>query len=255
MNKSNNFKNLQRKRLYEEVVASIKQAIFSGEYCVGDKLPSENELAGLFHVSRPVVREAIRYLEITGLLTVRQGATGGAFVSGINSRVLQENVKDLLTLGHVSVGQLTEMRTHIDPEIARLTALRAEAQDLKELEQSVALSKNINSETGFLDHVENNARFHRLLGRASHNLFYAIIEDVIMDFTVKFIRTVQLEHEVLHDPDDHEDIFQAVLDRDPDRAAAITREHIEKIGSQMRALEEVFLELSGQKEAASLQYS
>ena len=72
-----------------------------------------------------------------------------------------------------------------------------------------------------------------------------------MDFTVKFIQTVQLEHEVLHDPDDHEDIFQAVLDRDPDRAAAITREHIEKIGSQMRALEEVFLELSGQKAAAS----
>ena len=251
MNKSNNFRNLQRKRLYEEVVASIKQAIFSGEYRVGDKLPSENELAGLFHVSRPVVREAIRYLEITGLLTVRLGATGGAFVSGINSRVLQENVKDLLTLGHVSVGQLTEMRTHIDPEIARLTALRAEAEDLKELARSVALSKSINSETGFLDHVENNARFHRLLGRASHNLFYAIIEDVIMDFTVKFIQTVQLEHEVLHDPDDHEDIFQAVLDRDPDRAAAITREHIEKIGSQMRALEEVFLELSGQKEAAS----
>ncbi len=251
MNKPNNFKNLQRKRLYEEVVASIKQAIFSGEYRVGDKLPSENELAGLFHVSRPVVREAIRYLEITGLLTVRQGATGGAFVSGITSRVLQENVKDLLTLGHVSVGQLTEMRTHIDPEIARLTALRAEAEDLKELARSVALSKSINSETGFLDHVENNARFHRLLGRASHNLFYAIIEDVIMDFTVKFIQTVQLEHEVLHDPDDHEDIFQAVLDRDPDRAAAITREHIEKIGSQMRALEEVFLELSGQKAAAS----
>ena len=252
MNKLNNFKNLQRKRLYEEVVASIKQAIFSGEYRVGDKLPSENEMAGLFHVSRPVVREAIRYLEITGLLTVRQGATGGAFVSSINSRVLQENVKDLLTLGQVSVGQLTEMRTHIDPEIARLSALRAEAEDLKELARSVALSKSINSETGFLDHVENNARFHRLLGRASNNLFYAIIEDVIMDFTVKFIQTVQLEHKVLHDPDDHENIFQAVLDRDPDRATAITREHIEKIGSQMRALEEVFLKLSGQKAAAGL---
>ena len=120
------------------------------------------------------------------------------------------------------------------------------------MERSVVLSKSINSQTCFLDHVENNAHFHRLLGRASHNLFYAIIEDVIMDFTVKFIQTVQLAHEVLHDPDDHRDIFQAVLDRDPDRAAAITREHIEKIGSQMRALEEVFLELSGQKAAASL---
>lgn len=251
MNTSGSFKSLQRKRLNEEVVSSIKQSIFSGEYHVGDKLPSETELARLFQVSRPVVREAIRYLEITGLLTIRQGATGGAFVSGINSRVLQENVKDLLTLGNVSVGQLTETRTHIDPEVARLAALRAEPEDLKQLERSVALSKSLDPKVGFLEHVENNARFHRLLGYASHNLFYAIVEDVIMDFTVEFIQTVQLKHNILHNPDDHEDIFQAVLNRDPDRATVLTREHIEKIGSQMRSLEEVFLELTSQKTTAS----
>jgi GntR family transcriptional repressor for pyruvate dehydrogenase complex len=252
MNKSHNFKSLQRKRLFEEVAASIKQAIFSGVYPVGDKLPSETELAGLFQVSRPVIREAIRYLEITGLLTVRQGATGGAFVSGIDSRVLQENVRDLLTLGQVSVSQLTEVRTLVDPEIARLAVLRAEAKDLQKLEQSVAFSKSLDPEIAFQDQVENNAHFHRLLGRASHNLFHAIIEDVIMDFTVEFILTVQVEHEILHNPDDHDDIFQAVLDRDPDRAAAVTQQHIEKIGSQMKALEDVFLKLSGQKEPANL---
>lgn len=251
MNKSHSFKSLQRKRLYEEVAASIKRAIFAGDYRVDDKLPSEKELAELFQVSRGVVREAVRYLEITGLLTVRQGATGGAFVSGINHRVLKENVVDLLTLGKVSVGQLTEMRTLIDPEIARLAAMRVEAEDLRKLEQSVALSKNPSPEIGFLDQVENNARFHRLLGRASRNLFYAIIEDIIMDFTVAFIQTVQPEHEILHEPGDHEDILQAVLNREPDRAAEITRKHIKKIGSQMQALEEVFLKLSGQKAAAN----
>jgi GntR family transcriptional repressor for pyruvate dehydrogenase complex len=255
MNKKYNFRSLQRKRLYEEVAASIKQAIFSGVYRVGDKLPSETELAGMFQVSRPVVREAIRYLEITGLLIVRQGATGGAFVSGINSRVLKENVLDLLSLRKVSVGQLTEVRTLIDPEVARLAALRAEAEDLEELRRSVAISQSLDRKIDFLDHVENNARFHRLLGRASHNLFYAIIVDVIMDFTVEFIQTVQLEHEVLHNPDDHEDILKAVLDQNADRAAAITRKHIEIIGSQMKALEEVFLKLSDQKTTASSQYS
>ena len=255
MNKSHNFKSLQRKRLFEEVAASIRQAIFSGVYPVGDRLPSENQLAKLFEVSRPVVREAIRYLEITGLVTVRQGATGGAFVSGINSRILKENVKDLLTFGQVSVSQLTEVRTLFDPEIAQLAAIRADAKDLQKLKQSVALSKSLNPDISFQDHVANNARFHRLLGRASHNLFHTIIEDVIMDFTVEFILTVQVAHEILHNPDDHEAIFQAVLDRDSDRAAAITRKHIEKIGSQMKALEEVFLELSGQKTALASHYS
>jgi DNA-binding FadR family transcriptional regulator len=244
MSKLKNFKSLQRKRLYEEVAASIKKAIFAGEYRVGDKLPSENELAELFQVSRPVVREAIRYLEIIGLLTIRQGATGGAFVSSINSRLLKDNVMDLLTLGHMSVGQLTEMRAHIDPEIARLAALRAEAEDLRELERSVAISQSLDPEIDFLEQVKNNARFHRLLAHATRNLFYAIIEDVIMDFTVEFIQTVQMEQKILHETGEHEDILQAVLDRDPDRAAAITRQHIEKIGSQMKAMEDIFLKLS-----------
>ena len=251
MNKFKNFKSLQRKRLYEEMAASIKQAIFAGEYQVGDKLPSEHELAELFGVSRPVVREAVRYLEITGLVKVRQGATGGAFVSGINSRVLKENVMDLLTLGQVSVGQLSEMRAHIDPEIARLATMRAEAGDIQKLETSVALSKSSDAEFDFMDQVKNNARFHRLLGRASRNLFYAIIEDIIMDFTVEFIQTVQMEHEILHEPDDHEDILRAVLNREPEKAAAITREHIKKISSQMKALEEAFLKLSAQKIAVN----
>lgn len=251
MNKFRNFRSLQRKRLFEEVAASIKQTIFTSEYEEGDKLPSEHELAELFGVSRPVAREAVRYLEITGLVKVRQGAKGGAFVSGINSRVLKENVMDLLTLGQVSVGQLSEMRAHIDPEIARLSAMRAEAGDIQELETSVALSKSPGAEFDFMDQVKNNARFHRLLGRASRNLFYAIIEDIIMDFTVEFIQTVQMEHEILHDPDDHEDILRAVLNREPEQAAAITREHIEKIGSQMKALEAAFLKLSAQKIAVN----
>jgi DNA-binding FadR family transcriptional regulator len=244
-----NFKSLYRKRLYEEVAGSIKQAIFAGEYSVGDKLPSETELAKIFHVSRPVVREAIRYLEVTGLLKVRQGATGGAFVSAINSQLLQENVKDLLTLGQVSVGQLTEIRAYIDPEIARLAALRAEAKELELLERAVLLSKSLDPKTDFLESVENNARFHRLLGASSHNLFYSIIEDIIMDFTVEFIQTVQQEHEILHDPEEHVHIFEAVRSGEADRAEILTRAHIGKIGSQMSALEEVFLELSRQKAA------
>ncbi|MBI5570171.1 MAG: FadR family transcriptional regulator [Desulfomonile tiedjei] len=244
MKNEHNFKSLQRGRLYEEMAGSLKQAIFGGEYRVGDKLPSESELAELFGVSRPVAREAIRYLEITGLVTVRQGATGGAFVAGINSSVLKGNVMDLLTMGQVSVGQLTEMRAHIEPEIARLAALRAGAEDVRELEESVQSSISPAPESSFLNQVENNARFHRLLGRASRNLFYAIIEDILMDFTVEFIRTVPRDQGLLHNPDEHKDLLQAIKNREPERAEAITREHIAKIGSQMQDLEGLFLELT-----------
>ncbi len=245
------FKRLQRKRLFEEVAQSLKRAIFSGVYPIGERLPSENELTRIFGVSRPVVREAIRYLEITGLLTIRQGATGGAFVSGINSRVLKDNLKDLLILRQVSVEQLTEVRMLVDPAIARSAALRAQPDDLEKIAQCLKFSEEMDPATQFAATVKNNALFHRLLGQASYNLFFAIIEDVIMDVTVEFILTVKREHEVLHDPDEHRNIFRAVADHDPDRAADIMRMHIEKIGSQMKALEDVFLKLSLRNAAAS----
>jgi DNA-binding FadR family transcriptional regulator len=244
MKKFGNFISLQRKRLNEEVSEALKKAIFVGQYRVGDKLPSESELAEVFHVSRPVVREAIRFLEVTGMVTVKQGATGGAFVSGISSRILKENVMDLLILGNLSVSQLTETRAHIDPEIARLAADRALEEDLIELEKSVRLSQDKNSGLDFSEQVENNARFHRLLGRACKNPFYSIIEHTIMDFTVEFMLAIQPDHEVLHDPNDHGEILGAIMAHDAVKAVAVTQRHIAKIGAQMEVLEEVFLSIS-----------
>ncbi len=252
MNNTRKFSSLQRKRLYEEVADVIKQAILAGDYGVGDKLPSEIELSGLFKVSRAVVREAIRYLELTGLVTVKQGATGGAFVSEMNSKILQENIKDLLISRNTSVSHLTEIRAHIDPEISRLAALRANEKDLKELEKVVLLSKGREPEINFMENVENNAKFHRLLGRASHNLFYSMIEDIIMDLTVEFILIIKPIGEVLHDNEEHQMIYQAILNRNPDRAISITQRHIGHIGEQMVRLEKAYLGLVKEKKALFL---
>ena len=252
MDKLTNFGSLQRKKLYEEVAEALKKTIFRGEYQVGDRLPSENKLAEAFSVSRPVIREAIRYLEVRGLVTVRQGATGGAFISGIDSKILKENIIDLLVLGNISIGQLTEMRAHIDPEIARLAAVRADEKDIMELDKSVRISQDKYSTIDFSEQVENNARFHRLLGRASKNFFYTIIEDTIMDFIVEFIFNIQPEHQVLHDPNDHEEIFQAIKDHDALKASSLATKHVENIGVQLMAQEALFLRITRDREIAGV---
>ena len=74
------FKPIKQIRASSEVGQQLKNAILDGEYKAGDKLPSERELIELFQVSRTVVREAIKSLEAGGLVEIRQGATGGAFV-------------------------------------------------------------------------------------------------------------------------------------------------------------------------------
>ena len=238
MKNSPEFKSLQRRRLYEEVSDALKQAILKGDYKVGDKLPSENELAELFQVSRAVIREAVRYLELTGLVTIKQGATGGAFVSEMKSSVLHEYMKDLLVFGNLSVSQLFEIRQHVDPEVSRLAALRATDKDLADLEKSIVSEKT--GKPG-IEYMENNANFHRILGRASQNLLYAIIEDCIMDFTLDFLFAIKSPEKVIHNPDEHQAIYKAVASRKPDVAMKLTKKHVSSFSQEMMKLEKEYL--------------
>jgi GntR family transcriptional repressor for pyruvate dehydrogenase complex len=237
-----NASSLQRKRLYEEVLNELKKAIFSGEYQIGDKLPSETELAKLFHVSRAVIREAIRYLELTGLVTVKQGATGGAFISEMNSQILQTFMKDFLISGKISFSQISEVRMYLDPEIARLAAIHATETDLKELKPSIYLQTDETDKTVVIKQI---ARFHALLGKSSHNPFYAIISDSITqltaELTAEFIGTIH-KAELLRMQSEHEGIYEAVSAGDPDKAVELTREHSRWMDKRMIEREKAYLE-------------
>jgi len=238
-----NVSNLHRKRLYEEVSDELKKVIFSGGYQIGDKLPSETELAKLFHVSRSVIREAIRYLELTGLVEVKQGATGGAFVSEMNSLIIQTFMKDFLISGKISFSQISDVRMYLDPEISRLAAMNATEADLKELKESVNLKPD---ETDGIKTLKRMARFHVLLGKASHNPFYAIISGSITQFstelTAEFTENIN-ETERDRIQSEHEAIYEAVLAGDPDKAAELTKKHSKWMDERMIEREKIYLEL------------
>ena len=238
-----NASSLQRKRLYEEVSNELKKAIFSGEYQVGDKLPSETELAKLFHVSRSVIREAIRYLELTGLVKVKQGVTGGAFVSEMNSQIVQTFMRDFLIAGKISFRQLSEVRMYLDPEISRLAAIHATEGDLDELKNAVYLQSGITDGGLMLKHM---ARFHELLGKASHNPFFSIISDSVTrlstELTAEFTDEIN-EPERRRIQSEHEAIYAAVAAGDPDRAHELTREHTKWMDERMIEREKIYLEL------------
>ncbi|RLC00302.1 MAG: FadR family transcriptional regulator, partial [Deltaproteobacteria bacterium] len=74
------FKTAKFSRISENIVQQIRQAILKGELRPGDRLPSEKDLAENFGVSKASLREAFRALEALGLLEVRQGVSGGAFI-------------------------------------------------------------------------------------------------------------------------------------------------------------------------------
>ena len=104
------FKPIRQPRVSEEVILQLKQAFIVGHFKAGDKLPPEREMAKEFQVSRVAIREALRALEGTGFVTIKQGATGGAYVTDLNFETLSNAFVDLFLAEKISVPELCHVR-------------------------------------------------------------------------------------------------------------------------------------------------
>src|SRR6476659_6827129 len=124
------FQPIQMRRAFEEICDRIRAQIAAGTLRPGDKLPPERELAEQLGVGRNALREALRSLEIAGIVRLQKGAKGGAFIQAGDTSRMDEVVRDMLSLGSISVAELTEARLHIQDLVVRLACDRATAADL-----------------------------------------------------------------------------------------------------------------------------
>lgn len=171
-------------RVYEQIVGHIERAIYDGRLRQGQKLPPERQLARDLKASRVAVREALRTLELRGLVDVRQGSTGGYFVREVDDRPLVRDFETLFRLGRVSWPQLIEARRLIEPELASLAAQRATEVDLKSL--GAALESWEHAVVG-LPARRLDLEFHRALAEAARNPVYAVIAHALMELEVEVL--------------------------------------------------------------------
>src|SRR5438477_49489 len=176
------FRAVRTPRVYEHIVAQIERAIYEGRLAHGDKLPPERQLVREFGTSRVAVREALRALEHRGLLEVRQGATGGYFVRAADTGLLLRDLHTLLRLGRVSVAHLLEARLLVEPDVARLAALRASDADLKRLHQ--ALDERTEVGPSGTPWRILDLGFHRLVAEAAKNPVHTLLTHALMDLEV-----------------------------------------------------------------------
>jgi DNA-binding transcriptional regulator YhcF (GntR family) len=127
---------VKRRRLHESVAEQIRQAIFRGSIRAGHKLPPEREMAEHFQTSRVTLKEALRALEKEGLIMIRRGGGGGAFVADFDNALnaLADLLNTVVKLGSVKSANLTEMRSTFEPEITRLATLRATPEDISAID-------------------------------------------------------------------------------------------------------------------------
>src|SRR6266567_4333569 len=130
---------LRRERVSESVANQIREAIFSGKLEPGHKLPPEREMAEQFETSRVALREALRSLEQEGMIEIKRGSGGGAFVADFDNalRALIDSLNTVVKLGQAKSGHLTEVRSMLEPVMARTAAARATDDDLQALQSIV----------------------------------------------------------------------------------------------------------------------
>jgi len=181
---------VQTKRAFEEVALQIREQLSKGALKPGDRLPSERELAEQFGLSRNTVREALRSLEMSGILEFRKGATGGAFVREAHSEAVISGFSDLFRMGVIKPEDLIEARRIVGVEVTRLACQRATEADLDELERNVAASEAAMEAGEGTRRIEINLAFHALLGRAAKNRVLVILIDALVDVQGKLLQVL-----------------------------------------------------------------
>jgi GntR family transcriptional repressor for pyruvate dehydrogenase complex len=186
-------KQVQSQRAFEDIALQLRTMISSGQLKPGDRLPSERELSAAFGVSRNTLREALRSLEISGMIELRKGVKGGAFVLPGDPSVVVGGFLDLYHLGAITPAQLTESRVWIEELVVRIVCRRANAEDLDELEQNIEATELAMKSDNVQTWVKEMLAFHVLLGKATHNPVLVIVMDAIVEITRQFIEAIGLQ--------------------------------------------------------------
>lgn len=120
-------------RAGEDVALQIEAAILNEKIMPGEGLPSERELQVQFQTGRGVIREAMRALKQKGLIEIRKGAKGGAYVKQIDVANVSESLALFLKQQHVGLADIAEFRESIDRTITLLAIARADASEKQQL--------------------------------------------------------------------------------------------------------------------------
>jgi len=229
------FQPLPEKRTFKEIAEQIRGSIYANTLKPGDKLPSERELAVQFNVGRISVREALRMLEQAGLIYIRQGSSGGAYVKEADTSVIAESVYDLVFRSDVRLEDLTEARLAVEKQILQNAFEKITEDDLKMLRQSIkeldaAIQGNMKRQIPVCYDVSN---FHLILARATKNLVFEILLKVLVNVTVKVIDRKLTDMERLKKHlQFHKAIYKAIQDRDLDAAIGKMEEHMLDVAHQ-----------------------
>jgi DNA-binding FadR family transcriptional regulator len=222
-----------KSRLYDRLAKGVAAKIASGEFAVGERLPSERELALAYGVSRPTVREAVFALELDGLVEVRKGV--GVFVAAKSPPGGEAAVTD------IGPFELLEARRAFEGEACAVAASRIRDNDVEDLE---ALLREIDYSGDVLAAEDADRRFHLRIAEITGNSAMHSVVEMLWEARdrspqYRFLTDKAHDARVVPLEDEHAKILNALRSRDPAKARAAMRSHLTSVVNSLLKATEV----------------
>ncbi|MDN5353078.1 MAG: GntR family transcriptional regulator, transcriptional repressor for pyruvate dehydrogenase complex [Clostridiales bacterium] len=223
------FKPIESNKVYMQIISQIKERIRSGELKKGDRLPSERTMSEELGASRATVREAIRAMELMGLVHCVQGE--GNFITSNIENSLIEPISMIFMLEQGNFGEINELRRALELEAVKLASNRISKASLDQLE---ILCRAIESDDRETIRAKADQQFHYEIAKASGNIFIInilnaaafIIEDFIRDIRIKILSDTK-GGDVMNTH--HRGILEALRTGDTEKAVYFMQEHMKLI--------------------------
>jgi len=223
----------------EIIAEELKRHIVINNLSAGDRLPQEKELIDLFQSSRGTVREALKSLEVQGLIEIVPGPKGGARLSPVPYERASQLLTNYFHFKHLTGNQIYEVRTVLEPMVAAEAVGRLSQADLRSMEETIQTSRRV------LDGV-----YDRMIILAAelefHNIIARVCPNPLLGFNCLFINDL-LVHFLSHAPgfegyrevhlknlDYHLRLVEAFRNQDQDRTTDLMRQHIIDVAASMR---------------------
>lgn len=229
--------NLRSPKRGDLMVEEIKRWIAEQKLAPGDKLPKETELQTLFGVSKGTAREALKSLEVQGLVTVSTGPSGGATIGAVPLERAFQLVQNYLFFREVDVAQIYAVRRVLEPELAAGAVPHLTEQDFAALERSIeTCAPAPASKAQALHQRQEDLHFHDILAAANPNALLRFMCEVINHLLRHMVKMAdQPTHPAYQRLGDtnvaaHRRLLAAARRGDADRVRRLMVEHIDEAG-------------------------
>ena len=213
------------------VAEQIEEAIVEGRFNPGDKLPTLQEMQGMFGTGLSTIREALTALAQKGLLETKQGAGGGTFVKAVSAQTVTDSLGLLIRTRNLPLEEIFQFRSCFDAPVAGQAAEMAQEEEITDLKammkEAEALAKEGVSRWEEFYLVE--ARMHSALARMTHNLLIETITDVLANNNRYYRTYLPREEKNIHETcEDWRGLIEALENRKKGRAMMVAKTHLQR---------------------------